>query len=104
MPTMASVIVAALTLVAAAAAWGGLGWLIVAVVLCRWQDELERDLPWIQLGAGALVAGCGALFVLPTTSISWGTPFKLLILMFLSSLVTPFVFALADWLKQEARE
>ena len=81
-----------------------LGYGLAALVLAKWQDELERELPWIQFGAGGFVLVCGSLGVLPATTLTWGTPLKIACLMCLSALVTPFVFAALDALRQEARE
>jgi rod shape-determining protein MreD len=81
-----------------------LGYGLGALVLAKWQDELERDLPWIQFAAGGFVLVCGTLGVLPAMTLTWGTPLKIACLMCLSAFVTPFVFALLDGVQKEARE
>jgi hypothetical protein len=80
-----------------------LGYGIAAGVLSNWREELERDLPWVQFGAGGFVSVCGVLVLLPRITVTWGTPVKVVLVACLSASVTPVIFGLLAPLTKEAR-
>jgi rod shape-determining protein MreD len=70
---------------------------IAATVLTAMRDALDRDLPWVQMGAGALLAASGSLGACVVVGLSIGAVAKILGLACLSALVTPFLFFAMDY-------
>lgn len=79
-----------------------IGYCAAAAILAASQESLERELPWMQLGAGAFVSFCGGIVALVASGFfSIGAVMKLAVLAFLSALVTPLIFAAVDALRRE---
>lgn len=77
----------------------------VAGLLAAWQEHLERDLPWVQLGSGALASAAASLLaILATGLFSFGGVMKLILLALISAVVTPFVFLIGDWVRASVED
>lgn len=81
-----------------ALAYGGAAMLMTAI-----RETLDRDLPWIQIGAGALTAAAGSLVACLFVGFSAGGIAKILLLAFATGVLTPIFFLAAQligyWLR-----
>ena len=79
----------------------------ITALLTGMNDVLDRELPWMQMGAGAITTGVASLLAICITGISFGAILKLLILAVISAVITPVLFlgldALRYFLGREAR-
>ena len=76
---------------------------IAATTLASLRETFDRDLPWVQMGAGAFastVASCAACCVV---GFGGGAPLKLLLLAAISAVVTPMLFIVLDYIRYRAR-
>jgi rod shape-determining protein MreD len=77
---------------------------IAALLLTGLRDVLDRDLPWVQMGSGALAAAATSLAALCIVGFCAGAFLKLLVLASVSAIVTVVVFLAADyWLLTTGR-
>ena len=72
---------------------------VVAVVLTGMREALDRDLPWVQLGAGAVTSAAASLAACVILRLSIGALFKILVLAALCGVLTPLLFFALDYLK-----
>ncbi len=72
------------------------GTFAVAIVTVR--EVLDRDLPWVQMGAGALAAGAASLAACAVIGFSISAIFKIMLVALASAVVTPLVFFAIDYL------
>jgi rod shape-determining protein MreD len=75
----------------------GLAYGIVAVVLAGMREVLDRDLPWVQMGAGAVMSATASFTALCVLGFSISAICKLLLLAALSAVITPVVSLIADY-------
>lgn len=65
------------------------GYTAPAVLVVTLQRSLDRDLPWVQAGAGAVVAGFAALLGSLTAGFTGAALVKILLLAMLGAVLTP---------------
>ena len=58
---------------------------------------LDRELPWLQMGAGALCSAACSVAACVVVGLSFGAVGKILLLAFFSAIIAPFVFLAADF-------
>ncbi len=75
-----------------ALAYGMLAWLITGM-----RDALDRDLPWVQMGAGALASIAVAVVATFVVGVSVGAVFKMAFVASLSGLITVLLFFALDY-------
>lgn len=79
----------------------GLAFGLVAVFLTGLSDTVDRDLPFIHCGAGAITSAAGSLVALCVVGLTGWALLKLIGLALLSAILTPFIaFALDAGLKE----
>ena len=68
---------------------------MMALLTSGMRDALDRDLPWVQLGTGALASTAVAIVASFVVGVSVGTVFKMVLVASLSGVITvPLFFAL----------
>ena len=72
---------------------------IVATVLTGLSEVFDRDLPWVQLGAGAVSSAAASFAACAVLGLSGGALGKILALAVLSGAVTPLLFFALDYLR-----
>ena len=60
-------------------------------------DVLDRDLPWVQLGAGALTSAAVAVIAFFAVGISFGALFKMVVVAATSGITTVVLFFALDY-------
>jgi rod shape-determining protein MreD len=75
----------------------GLAYGIVAVILSGMREALDRDLPWVQMGVGAVMSTGASFAALCILGFSISAILKLLLLAALSAVITPGVSLIADY-------
>jgi rod shape-determining protein MreD len=70
---------------------------VAAVLMTNLRGALDRDLPWIQLGAGALTSIAASIIPLFVVGISFGAVLKLLLIAFISGAFTVMLFFALDY-------
>jgi rod shape-determining protein MreD len=69
---------------------------IVAFLVAGMRDALDRDLPWVQLGVGALASTVGAIVAICVTGVSVGAVVKMALVAALSGLIAVVAFFAVD--------
>ena len=80
-----------------------LSYVIATVVMLDLREVLDRDLPWIQMAAGALTSLTLSLAVWFVIGISFGIIFKSLLLAIISGIITPLLFFAMDFTRYTVR-
>lgn len=70
---------------------------ISAVLMTNLREILDRDLPWVQLGAGALTSMAVAVVAFFAVGISFGMVFKMALVASISGIVTVLLFFVLDY-------
>ena len=70
---------------------------IAAVLITGLREVLDRDLPWVQLGSGALTSVGAALMAFFVVGISFGALFKMCVVGFLTGTLTVMLFFALDY-------
>ena len=70
---------------------------ILAFLLTGMRDALDRDLPWVQLGVGALSSTAVALAASLVVGITFGAIFKMVLIASLSGAITVLLFFALDY-------
>ncbi len=65
---------------------------VFALVIIGVREALDRDLPWVQMGAGAIAAGAASLAACIVVGFSFGAVVKILLVAAVSAVVAPLVF------------
>lgn len=76
-----------------------LAYAFVAGILIGTRDALDRDLPWVQMAAGAFASAACSVAACAVVGFTLGAFAKLIMLALLSSLLTPILFLVADYLR-----
>jgi len=69
---------------------------ISAVLMTDLREVLDRELPWVQLGAGALTSVTVAMFAFFVVGVSFPGIFKLAVLASASGIITVLIFFALD--------
>jgi hypothetical protein len=72
---------------------------VAALILNGLYDVLDRDLPWVQMGSGAAVAGALSVVACFSAGVTLVAPIKILLLALLSAVLTPLLFFALDYLR-----
>jgi rod shape-determining protein MreD len=72
---------------------------IGAVVLADTRETFDRELPWLQMGAGALLAAMTSVGACVVLGFSVGALFKILLVAAVSGIITPILFLAIDFLR-----
>ncbi|MGD1019746.1 MAG: rod shape-determining protein MreD [Verrucomicrobiia bacterium] len=97
---LALALVAGLTQDALSAAPFGISALaygIAAIVTTGLREALDRDLPWMQWSAGALISMTGSIIAFFAVGISFGNVLKMFMAASLAGLVTVVIFFVLDY-------
>jgi len=70
---------------------------IVAIVMTGMRETFDRELPWVQIGAGALTATATSAAACVVFGFSAGAVFKILLIAAMSGLITPVIFLAVDY-------
>jgi len=70
---------------------------MVALVVTGMRDALDRDLPLVQMGTGALASAAMALCATAAIGISVGAVFKMVLVASLSGVITVLLFFALDY-------
>lgn len=76
-------------------AYGG-----AALLLSGLREALDRELPWVQISAGAWTAAASATVACVVVGFSQGAMLKIVLLAALSAVIAPMVFFAADYARQ----
>ena len=76
---------------------------IAAVILTSARAALDRDLPWVQMAAGALTSAALSFAACCVVGFSFGAFIKLLLLAATSAVVTPPLFLTLDSVRYATR-
>lgn len=68
-----------------------------ALLITGLRDALDRDLPWVQLGAGALTSAATAAIAFVVVGVSFGAVFKMVEVASLSGIVAVMLFFVLDY-------
>ncbi|HUI07189.1 MAG TPA: rod shape-determining protein MreD [Verrucomicrobiae bacterium] len=71
----------------------------VALLITGMRDALDRDLPLVQMGAGALASAAMALAATIAVGVSIGAVFKLVLVASLSGAITVLLFFAVDYVR-----
>jgi len=70
---------------------------ISALLMTGLSDVLDRDLPWVQLGAGALMSAAAAVIAFFVVGVSVGAVFKMVVVASISGIVAVVSFFVLDY-------
>jgi len=76
---------------------------IAATILSSLRETFDRDLPWVQMGAGALASTAVSFVACCVVGFSIGAVAKTLVLAVIGAFVTPLVFFVLDYTRYRAR-
>lgn len=68
-----------------------------ALVMIFLRDALDRELPWMQIGAGIATSAAAAVVASFVVGISFGMIFKILFVAAISGVITPVLFFALDY-------
>jgi cell shape-determining protein MreD len=68
-----------------------------ALLITGMGDVLDRDLPWVQMGAGALTSGAVAIIAFLAVGLSFGALVKLIVVAATSGITTVVLFFALDY-------
>ena len=74
-----------------------LGYGISALLMTGLRDALDRDLPWVQLGAGALTSATAAVVAFFVIGASFGAVFKMVVVASISGIIAVMLFFVLDY-------
>jgi len=69
---------------------------IAAIMLAGMREAFDRELPWVQIGAGALTAAATSVTACVVLGFSVGALFKILSVAAISGVITPVIFLVID--------
>jgi len=75
----------------------------VAILITSMRDVLDRELPWVIMGAGALTAAVSSLAACCLAGFSMGALAKLLALTMMSAIVAPILFFAMEYVRLQAK-
>src|SRR6266404_2640031 len=70
---------------------------ISAILMTSLREVLDRDLPWVQMGAGALTSMAAVVIAFFSVGISFGVVFKMVLVASISGMVTAILFFVLDY-------
>ena len=70
---------------------------ISALLMTGLSDALDRDMPWVQLGAGALTSAAAAVVAFFVIGISFGAVFKMVVVASISGIIAVMLFFVLDY-------
>ncbi len=70
---------------------------ISAILMTSLREALDRDLPWVQMGAGALTSMAVAVIAFFVIGISFSAVFKMALVASISGMVTVMLFFALDY-------
>jgi len=70
---------------------------ISAILMTSLREVLDRDLPWVQMGAGALTSMAVAVIAFFSIGISFGMVFKMILVAAISGTITVLLFFVLDY-------
>ncbi len=70
---------------------------ISSILMTSLREVLDRDLPWVQMGAGALTSTASAVIAFFCIGISFGVVFKMILVASISGTVTVLLFFVLDY-------
>jgi len=70
---------------------------ISALLMTSLREVLDRDLPWVQLGAGALPSAAAAVVAFFVVGLSFGAVFKMVVVAAISGIVAVMLFFVLDY-------
>jgi rod shape-determining protein MreD len=76
---------------------------IAAVVMTGVREAFDRELAWVQIGAGALMAAAASAAACIVLGFSVGAVFKILLIAAMSGIITPVIFFVVDYARLLAR-
>jgi cell shape-determining protein MreD len=68
-----------------------------ALLMTSLRDALDRDLPWVQLSAGALTSAVAAIIAFFVVGVSFGAVFKMVVVASISGIITVLLFFVLDY-------
>ena len=72
---------------------------IFALIIIGVREAFDRDLAWVQMGAGAIGAAATSLSACAVLGFSFGATVKILLIAIVSAVVAPLVFLVIDSLR-----
>jgi rod shape-determining protein MreD len=76
---------------------------IAATVLSSLHEAFDRDLPWVQMGAGAVTSTAGSIAACSVVGFNIGGIVKAFVLAAISAFVTPLLFFVLDYARYRTR-
>jgi rod shape-determining protein MreD len=76
---------------------------IAAIILSSLHETFDRDLPWVQMGAGAVTSAAVSIAACAVVGFSIGAIVKTFVLAAISAVVTPLLFFVLDYTRYKAR-
>ena len=70
---------------------------ISALLMTGLRDALDRDLPWVQLGVGALTSAAASIVAFLVVGISFSVVFKMAVVAFISGLIAVMLYFVLDY-------
>ena len=70
---------------------------VAAMMIVDLREAFDRDLPWVQLAAGAMTSALVAILAFLTIGVSIGAIFKMCVVAFISGIITMLVFFVLDY-------
>jgi rod shape-determining protein MreD len=77
-----------------------LAYTAAALVMTSMREALDRELPWVQMSAGAVTATVSSVAACFVVGISFGAIFKILLIAALSGVITPVLFFVLDFARR----
>ncbi len=68
-----------------------------ALLMTSLHNALDRDLPWVQLGAGALTSAAAAVIAFVVVGVSFGAVFKMVVVASISGIIAVMLFFALDY-------
>ena len=76
---------------------------IAATMLSSVREAFDRELPWVQMGAGALTSAGVSFAACCVVGFGFGALIKFLLLAVLSAVITPLLFFVLDYARYRTR-
>ena len=70
---------------------------VSTIVATSLREALDRDLPWVQLGAGALTSAAAAVVAFLVIGVSFGAVFKMVAVASISGIIAVMLFFVLDY-------
>ena len=74
-----------------------------ALLMTSLCDALDRDLPWVQLSAGALTSVAAAVIAFLVAGVSFGVVFKMIVVASISGIISVMLFFVLDYARMAWR-